>query len=288
MNPWVETILALLACLLGVAFGRICASWKRPWWLLGYVAPLAVVIAYGVWVRSPELATTPLFSWILIGRWRYVLVGAGVAALMTTLRMKLPKPNDQRALAALTVVVLVYVTFWPSAAAIFNRSFLAGIPTKIDQFGVCRQTTDYTCGPAAAVTGLLRLGLRSDEGDLALHAHTSSAMGTPADVLANTINAKFGEAGVHARLRRFRTLDELKAAGLTLVVLKYGLQLDHWMCVLAFTKDAVIVGDPVSGPTRMGIREFEQRFRHIGVVLDRTNQPEPVVNRSQNPKAKTS
>jgi predicted double-glycine peptidase len=288
MNPWVETILALLACISGVAFGRICASWKRPWWLLGYLAPLAVVVAYAVWVRSPALATTPLFSWILIGQWRYLLVGAGVAALMTTLRMKLPKPNDQRALAALTVVVLIYVTFWPSVAAIVNRKFLAGLPTKIDRFGVCRQNTDYTCGPAAAVTGLLRLGLRSDEGDLAIYAHTSTATGTPADVLADTINAKFGEEGVRARLRRFRTLDELKAAGLTLVVLKYGLLLDHWMCVLAVTKDAVVVGDPISGLNRIGIEEFKRRFRNIGVVLDRTNEPERIVNQSQSPKAKTS
>lgn len=240
-----------------------------PFWWLAYLMPLLVVIGYGVFVRRPDWALHPVWAWILIGRWRYPLVGAAVVGLLTTLAVKLPKASDRRALSVLALVAVVYVTFWPILASAFNRDYLRNLPTQIDSRGICRQHTDYTCGPAAAVTALLRLGIRADEGDLAIQAHTSTATGTPADVLAITLNQRFGSKGLLARLRRFDSLDELRRAGLTLVVLKYGLLVDHWMCVFEVTPDAVLVGDPISGLGRLSHEEFLRRFRRIGVVVSR-------------------
>ena len=271
MSPWLEALLAGVGCGLSVWFCQRLARFPTPWWGVAYVVPLAIVICYGVFVRRPDWALFPVFSWILIGRWRYALVGMAVAGLLSTLRAKLPKPGDRRALVALTAVTLVYVTFWPVLAAAFNQGYLRSLETQIDHNGVCRQHTDYTCGPAAAVTALLRLHIRAEEGELALEAGTSTATGTPPDVLAAMLNRTFRQRGVVANLRRINDLDELKKCGLTLVILNYGILFDHWMCVLHVTDDAVIVGDPVSGRTRLSHAEFLRRFRRVGVMMSRTN-----------------
>jgi predicted double-glycine peptidase len=135
--------------------------------------------------------------------------------------------------------------------------------------GVCRQSTDYTCGPAAAVTGLARLGLKAGEGELALAAGTSAATGTPPDVLAQVLNERFAASGLRAELRRFRTLEELREAGLTLVVVRFGFLVDHWLTVLEVTDRDVVAGDPASGVVRLSHEEFQGRWRRIGVTLSR-------------------
>jgi hypothetical protein len=167
MNPWLETVMAVLACLISAWICSRVARFESSGWWLAYLIPLAVVIGYGVFVRRPDWSLHPALSWILIGRWRYTLVGVAVAGLLSTLRAKLPKPQDRRALSFLTVVTLVYVSLWPTLASAFNQEYLRSLKTQIDRDGVCRQHTDYTCGPAAAVTALLRLRIRADEGDLA-------------------------------------------------------------------------------------------------------------------------
>lgn len=271
MNPWIETLIAILACLISAWICSRVARFESAGWWLAYLIPLTVVVGYGVFVRRPDLALHPALSWILIGRWRYTLVGVAVAGLLSTLRAKLPKPQDRRALLALTVVTLVYVSLWPTLASAFNQEYLRSLRTQIDRDGVCRQHTDYTCGPAAAVTALLRVRIRADEGDLAVQARTSTATGTPPDVLAQTLNRQFGRQGVQATLRRIDSLDELRRCGLTLVVLNYSLIADHWMCVFRVTDESVIVGDPVSGRTRMSHAEFLRRFRRIGIVISRSD-----------------
>jgi hypothetical protein len=56
------------------------------------------------------------------------------------------------------------VAIVPFLAPAFNRGYLAGLKTRIDADGVCRQSSEYTCGPAAAVTALRKLGLPAEEG----------------------------------------------------------------------------------------------------------------------------
>lgn len=268
-NPWLDALLALVGCGMAAWVCSRAARAPAPWWWLAYLIPLNIVVAYGVFVRRPDWSFHPVWSWILVGQWRYLLVGMGVAGLLSTLRAKLPKPGDRRALLGLMVVTLIYVTFRPLTSTAFNRSYLRQLKTQIDSNGVCRQHTDYTCGPAAAVTALLRLQIRSDEGELAIQAGTTTATGTPPDVLAQTLNRQFRNQGVQATLRRIDSIEELRQCGLTLVILKYGIFVDHWMCVLKVNENSIIVGDPISGRSRMSHAEFLSRFRRVGVVLSR-------------------
>jgi ABC-type bacteriocin/lantibiotic exporter with double-glycine peptidase domain len=54
-----------------------------------------------------------------------------------------------------------------------------------------------------------------------------------------------------------------------LVIVKFGLFLDHWLTVLEVTDREVVVGDPLSGEVRLTHDEFLARWRFIGVTLRR-------------------
>jgi predicted double-glycine peptidase len=269
MNPWLETLLALLAILLSFAAGFFASRLPRHWWLVGYVPPLMVVVAFAVAIRRPDVAMQPWLAWIFVGRWKTCLMGSVVALLLATLIPRLGTRRDRVALLALTVAATGYVGIWPSAAAAVSRPYLASLKTQVGTDGVCRQSTDYTCGPAAAVTGLRRLGLPAEEGELAVLAHTSTASGTPPDVLCAVLNERYGPQGLRAKLGRFRDASELRGLGPTLVIVRFSLLLDHWLCVLEVTDREVVVGDPLNGLNRLTHAEFNERWRHIGVTLSR-------------------
>ncbi|HEX5221540.1 MAG TPA: cysteine peptidase family C39 domain-containing protein [Verrucomicrobiae bacterium] len=161
------------------------------------------------------------------------------------------------------------MSVWPFLAPAFNYSHLAGLKTRFDADGICLQSNDYNCGPAAAVTALRKLGLPAEEGELAILAHTSSATGTPPDILARALQAHYAMEGLVSDYRVFRSVDELRDGGLTLAVIKYGFWLDHYVTVLNVTDQEVVVGDPSHGLRTFTHQEFQDKWRFEGVVLKR-------------------
>ena len=75
-------------------------------------------------------------------------------------------------------IMLVNYGLLPAALPLVVRPVLAVTKTHLDRQGVCRQSHAYTCGPAAAVTCLARLGVTAEEGQLAIDARTGPAVGT--------------------------------------------------------------------------------------------------------------
>jgi len=270
MNPWLAALFTLLAAAGGAGLGLAASRLPRHWWLAGYLVPLGVIVAFAVVVRRPEWALHPALAWVFVGRWKLALMATVVAMIFSALVPRLPQARERRALGLLVAVAVLYFSVWPAVAMAANRPFLSALTTRIPADGICRQSTDYTCGPAAAVTGLHRLGLKAGEGELALLAGTSSATGTPPDMLVQVLNERFRADGLRAELRRFRSVGELRAAGLTLVIVKFGLFLDHWLTVLEVSDREVVVGDPISGEARLSHEEFRARWRFIGITLQRS------------------
>jgi hypothetical protein len=125
------------------------------------------------------------------------------------------------------------------------------------------------CGPASAVTALRKLGLPAEEGQIAILSCTSFQEGTPEDMLADGLNRQYGGNGLSAKCRAFSSVADLKDCGLTLAVVKYGFLVDHWVAVLEVTDSEVVVGDPLAGLDRMSYQAFAQKWRFIGIVLQR-------------------
>lgn len=270
MNLWLEIFFAVLSGAAGFGLGRLSSRLPKSWWLLGYFIPLALILLYGVGIHYPSLLPSmPAVSWLLMGRKKFIILGFVAAMILATPLSRLPQRRDRFVIVLLIVAVVFGSSIWPFLAPMFNRKELARLHTRISGEGICLQNTGYTCGPAAAVTVLRKLGLPAEEGELAVLSQTSSLTGTPPDLLAEALRQRYGKDGLTVEYRFFKNLEELRQAGLTLAVVKFSFMVDHYVAVLKVTDTDVVVGDPLNGLETISRDEFREQWRFCGIVLQR-------------------
>ena len=272
LSPWLESLAVTLLAVAGALLGRWFSGLPKPYWMLGYFIPLALIATYGVAARNPAVALDPPISWMTMGRNKFAVIGFVATIVLTTPLSRMPVKRARVYVAVLMVVIVSMMSVWPFLAPAFNRTYLSRLKTRMDADGICRQSNDYNCGPAAAVTALRQLGFPAEEGEIAILAHTSTATGTPPDILAQALHERYAREGLLSEFRVFKQVDELENAGLTLAVIKYSFMLNHYVTVLQLTNGHVVVGDPLKGKMALTREEFEERWRHVGVVL-RLNSP---------------
>ena len=267
MSPLIETIAVSLLAVAGWLLGRWCSRLPKPWWLLGYFVPLALIVLVALPRLDRRLEFVPPMSWLISGRTLFAISGFVVTMILTTPLSRLPVPGQRRAVCLFMVLLVLSSSVWPFFAPVLNRRFQASLVTRLDLDGICRQSTDYNCGPAAAVTALRKLGLPAEEGEIAIAAHTSTAIGTPPDVLKAALQKRYGRHGLIVEYRHFNSIAELNNGGVTLAVVKFGLLVDHYVAVLEVRPDEIVLGDPFLGLTRCSPDEFRARWHYTGVVL---------------------
>lgn len=270
LNLWREILFAILSGSAGFWLGRLFSWLPKGWWLLGYFIPLALILLYGVGIHFPALlSSTSAVSWLLVGRKKFLILGFVAAMVLATPLSRLPQRRDRIVIVLLIVAAVFGSSIWPFLAPMFNRSQLAHLHTHMDTDGICLQNTAYTCGPAAAVTVLRKLGLPAEEGELAMLSQTSSATGTPPDLLAEALRQRYGKDGLTVDYRFFKNFEELQQAGLTLAVVKYSFMVDHYVAVLKVNDIAITVGDPLNGIQIISREDFLKQWRFCGIVLKR-------------------
>ena len=269
MSPWLETGGVVLLGGIGVWLGRWFSRLPKPYWLLGYFVPLGVIVLIGCAYRFRALEFHPPFVWLMAGRTEFALTALLGTMVLTTPLSRLPGRRDRVAVSLLMVWVVFQVTAWPFLAPAFNCKRLAAIRTRIDPDGICLQSTEFTCGPAAAVTALRKLGLPADEGEIAIVCRSSSAMGTPPDVLCAALRKRYGCDGLVCEYRSFKSVAELKQPGFTLALVKFAFLLDHYVTVLEVGEQTITVGDPLNGRETFTHAEFARKWRFVGVGLKR-------------------
>jgi len=270
LTPWLESLVVAAIALLAFLLGRWCSRLRKPYWLIGYFLPLGLILLYCLAIFVPQLASVPPISWMASGRSRFVCFNFVAVMLLSTPLVRLPGKRN-RAVICLLLLVLTSMSILPFLAPAFNRSYLAGLKTRVDGDGVCRQSNEYTCGPAAAVTALRKLGLPAEEWELAILANPSSLTGTEPDVLAKQLQKRYGADGLVAEYRGFRDVNELKKARLTVAVMKFNALQDHCVTILGVETNRVVVGDPLSGLVLIPAEEFENQWQFVGIVLRRTS-----------------
>jgi hypothetical protein len=269
MQPWLETGGVVTLGAIGVWLGRWFSRRSGTYWALGYVIPLGMIVLIGLAYRFRRLEFAPPFSWLMAGRSEFAWIALIGTMVLTTPLSRLPLRRDRLAVGLLMVCVVFLVAGLPFLAPAFNRNGLAALKTRLDGDGICLQNTDYTCGPAAAVTALRRLGLAAEEGLIARNCHTSAAMGTPPDILCRTLRKQYGPEGLICVYRPFESVADLKQPGYTLALIKFGLLLDHYVTVLEIEDRTITVGDPLTGKETLTHEQFAKKWRFVGVVLTR-------------------
>jgi hypothetical protein len=269
MLPILETIaltaLASLGFLLGLRFGWI----KKRCWLLGYALPLSLVVLVSIGRNYDQLRLVFPFSLALAARNEYVILAFAVPMVLGTLIPRIPLKRTKILLSVLLVMATINGVALPFLVPALIRSRLARLETWIAPGGVCLQNTHYTCGPAAAVTALLKFGIKAEEGELAVLAHTTPFTGTPDDLLADAIEQRYARDGIRCEYRRFDSIEQLKETCPTIAVVRFAFLVDHYITVLEVHDDKIVVGDPTYGRKELTHDEFRDKWRSIGIVVSR-------------------
>jgi predicted double-glycine peptidase len=267
--PWLQAAGVVALGAAGLAAGTRCARLPSRGWLWGYLLPLGAVLLCGAAFRYRPLELVPPFAWLTAGRREYLVLAFCGAMIFGTLLPRLAARRQRIAVLTLVACLILVEAAWPFLAPAFQRRFLIGLVTQFDTDGVCRQSTDFTCGPAAAVTALKQLGIPADEGELAVLFSTTASTGTPPDLLAARLNARYGPAGLRASHRAFRSVAELQDQPPLLAWVKFAWLTDHLVAVLELTPDQIVLGDPFRGRRVLSHAAFEAEWRLIGVTLRR-------------------
>jgi len=271
MSPWFETAGVILVAFAGVSLGRLFSRLEKPYWVLGYLFP-CILIAMLVTTRLDNaLAFVRPFSWLAAGRIKFVVLSLAVSMGLTVPLSRLPHWLEKLIVCVLMAAFVTWFSVLPFLVPALIRDQLSNLTTKLDSDGVCRQTTDFTCGPAAAVTALGKLGLRGEEGEIAVLSYSSPVTGTLPTCLSSALQNRYGADGLKCRYRHFDSVNQLRNAGLTLAVVRDAFLLDHCIAVLNVSEDAVTVADPVTGTRLMPRSQFERIWRFCGIVLERNS-----------------
>lgn len=262
-----ETIAVTALAAMGFVLGRWFSGLKSRWWVAGFVIPFALLVLIGSTRRYSGFEFVPPMAWLVKGRMEFALAGLITTMVLTTPLLRLPKASTRRLVFIFMVLIVGTTSVWPFLAPAFNRRMLEAMQTRFDEDGVCRQNTQYTCGPAAAVSALRRLGFPAEEGELAILAHTSTAIGTPADLLCAALQKRYAAEGLDCEYRHFRSVREMKNAGVILAVTKFALFVDHYVTVIDVTDHELQVADPFYGRRRYSVEDFERQWRFCGIVL---------------------
>jgi len=269
MEPWLETAGVVLVAVLGVFLGRVFSDLRKPYWLLGYFLPL-ILIATLVLVRCNNyMRFVQPFCWVAAGRVKFVILSLVVTMGLTVPLSRLPRKCEKLLVCVLMAIVVTWFSVFPFLVPALIKNHLLNVKTRLSSNGICFQTTDYTCGPAAAVTALERLGLSANEGEIAVLSHTSPVAGTLPSCLCSALQRRYGPVGLKCQYRRFDSIEQLRRAGVTLAMVRDGFLLDHCLTVLEVSDHTVTVADPVDGMKLMSHEQFEKIWRFSGIVLQR-------------------
>ncbi len=267
LQAYLETFGVICLAVLGAVAGWRCSKLRRPWWLAGYFGPLLVICVIGLARRSPELELKPPFAWAMAGRTEFALLAPVCTLLLMTPLSRLGHKRQRILMAVLMVAAVGQASVVPFLSPAFNCRYLETLQTMVDPDGICLQSNDYTCGPAAAVTALRQIGIEAHEGQLAILARTTRFTGTPPDSLCLAIRNRHG---ISCRSVCLREVDDLRGKEPFIAVVKYSFLVDHYVTVLHVGDSTVLIGDPLAGQIEMTHEEFSRKWRRCGILFEAT------------------
>ena len=267
MNPWVETIFVLFVAFAGVGIGLKISRTKGHYWLLGCLVPFIFLFSLAAVRFVQSLIFIPPFSFFLAGRVRFIVLALAVTIGLTTPLSRLKHVYQKVVLCILMADVVIWFAVMPFLMPALIKDKLLSLPTVVSVDGICFQSTDYTCAPAAAVTALARLGFKAQEGRLAFLSYSNPITGTLPICLENAIRTCYGSSGLDCHYRHYDSVEQLKGADSTLAIVKSSFLSDHCVAVLEVTDEFVLLVDPSFGKVQMSRDQFEKIWRFTGIAL---------------------
>ncbi len=261
----VQTAGVILLAASGILMGRRFWRVRGGAWIVAYAVPLLIVAIIGTARWLPQVELSRPFKWIMAGRTEFAVMAFVCTILLTTPLSRLPQRRDRRVVALLMILFTGYFSVLPFLMPAIEYTRLGGLETTLDADGVCLQSTNYNCGPAAAVTVLRTIGVPAEEGELALRAHTTRFTGTPTDSLCNAMRNAYA---IRCRIVYCRNASKLQGKGPFVAIVRFSFLVDHYVAVLSVSQTKVTIGDPLAGLRTCTPDEFEKEWRRCAIVIE--------------------
>ena len=255
--------LAAGAFIASYAFGANLAQGKKWAALAGVGICLPVVAApvlfhYFPGIEAPLLEMTGYFylrRWLLFP-FAFCILGIG------TLRMS--RQASRAVVSTVAGALLAVASYRAGVAATFNPADLSGTPNAN---GMCMQTSQYSCGAAAAVTFLAHLDITATEEEMARLCCTSAPIGTDPFSACRGLQKKLEGTGHDVEIRRCNWEDLRQCRMPVMAVINVGFMLDHWVVVLSVDDETVVLADPTNGLLHVSREKFLREWRHILIAM---------------------
>jgi predicted double-glycine peptidase len=271
MNCWFETIAVFAVCTIAVFIGLCSARMNRFLWLSIYIISLLLVLLVNIPMGTFGNGPSHSLHFLAAGRREFVILSFAVVLMFSILMPKLKTLLAKAFLALLIAVSVIYFAIIPFLTPVLIRSDLAKLPTQFLN-GICLQSTNFTSGPACAVTALKQFDISAQEGSLAIDSCTTPFWGTDEDLLAGAVEKQYKLAGVSAKVRFFDSVSQLAETCPTIAVVRYSSLVDNYLTIIDVRGKFLIIGDSIHGQVRMSFEDFEKIWRFRGIVISRGGQ----------------
>ncbi|UCH20866.1 MAG: hypothetical protein JSU83_20440 [Deltaproteobacteria bacterium] len=262
---WIETLGVLLLAFAGVVLGKWFST--KSYLIFGFVIPFFFLAVIGTARYSSGLEFFPPVSWLMSGRREFAAMAIITAMLLVTPVSRTGLKRLNILVHVLLACVIIYYSVLPFLIPGIIKKYLLNLKTTLDKNNVCLQSNGYNCGPAAAVTALRQLGVKAEEGELAVLSHTNPIAGTPPDSLCLAIRKVDSDEKLLCDYRKFKSVFELQGLEPVIAVVKYSFLVDHYVTVLDINDKTVTLGDPLAGLRQLSRTDFQQMWRYRGIVL---------------------
>ncbi|MGH2272888.1 cysteine peptidase family C39 domain-containing protein, partial [Anaerohalosphaeraceae bacterium U12dextr] len=239
-----------------------------------WVCALAVAMTFLLGAVRWSMGSSDGIAFALAGgRVKFVILSFVIPMGLAAVQPYLPYRAERWAVVCLTGAAMALLGVIPCLGTAMAATRLAAAVSYFDADGVCRQSTAFTCGPAAAATALRRLGVEVSEGRLAGLSRSCPFIGTAEYDLYWGIQAAAGER-VRCRYVRGRVLPELAGGEVMLVMMPQSRVMNHCVAVVAMTAAAVVVADPSEGLLTLPREYLEEHWTGSAIVMSKLRTQE--------------
>jgi len=255
----VGLVLLVVAFLAGLWAGRRGGAWRN----VAIGLAVATILVRGLFRYFPDVEYALVFSdfYASIRAWwafPACLLFLGMAVLQT-----------RRRWLRMTVEVLAGFMF-----IYFARVWIAGIGTDYrslksvpDPAGICLQSSDYSCGAAAAASLLALAGFNTTEREMAELCGTNAEFGTDEFAVCRGLRRFLAGRGCRVEIER-SGWEQLERTQLpVMATTRLTFLIDHWVVIKKWSGDSVTVIDPLRGEVEIARPAFERKWRCDLVTL---------------------
>ena len=150
----------------------------------------------------------------------------------------------------------------------FDPTTVTGVVST--RTGVCEQTTNYTCGAAAAATLLQHCDVPATEREMAELSWTNSLTGTDEFCVARGLRRKLVDSGREVRVEHSEWERLVLREEPCMVTIRWSFLIDHWVVVRDANEERVLVADPLSASVQRYTKaEFQDKWSGVIVSADK-------------------